>query len=60
VFGGCKLIVPADWEIKVEVNAVFGGFSDKRLNLPTITEKSGKILIIKGVAVFGGGEITSV
>ena len=59
VFGGCKLIVPADWEIKVEVNAVFGGFNDKRQNLPAITEKSGKILIIKGVAVFGGGEISS-
>jgi predicted membrane protein len=58
-FGGCKIIVPSDWEVKVEVNAVFGGFNDKRYNLPSITEKSGKILIIKGVAIFGGGEITS-
>jgi predicted membrane protein len=59
VFGGCKLIVPPDWEITVEVVAVFGGFSDKRYNLPTITEKSGKQLIIKGIAIFGGGELTS-
>ena len=58
-FGGCKIIVPSDWEIKVEVNAIFGGFSDKRSNLSSITEKSDKILIIKGVAIFGGGEITS-
>ena len=60
VFGGSKLIVPSDWDIKIEIVAVFGGFGDKRQNLPTLTEKSSKQLIIKGVAIFGGGEITSI
>jgi len=51
VFGGCELIVPSDWDIKVEISAVFGGFSDKRLNLPTLDVKSDKKLIIKGVTI---------
>jgi len=59
VFGGSKLIVPNDWDIKIEVVAIFGGFSDKRGKLPVQTSVSEKRLVIKGVAVFGGGEIIS-
>jgi predicted membrane protein len=59
VFGGSKLIVPNDWDIKIEVIAVFGGFSDKRSRLPIQTSISEKRLVIKGVAIFGGGEIIS-
>ncbi len=59
IFGGSKLIVPNDWDIKIEVVAVFGGFSDKRGKLPIQTSISEKRLIIKGVAIFGGGEIIS-
>lgn len=60
IFGGAKLIVPSDWDVKIDVVAIFGGFGDKRKNLPSLTEKSSKQLLIKGIAVFGGGEITSV
>jgi predicted membrane protein len=56
VFGGGKFLVPSDWDVKVEVMAIFGGFTDKR-NITTTD--SSKKLIIKGVAVFGGGELTS-
>jgi len=56
VFGGFKLIVPPDWNIKVEVTSILGGVSDKRTKLREGTNPS-RILIIKGVAVFGGGEI---
>jgi predicted membrane protein len=59
VFGGSKLIVPNDWDIKIEVVAIFGGFSDKRGKLPIQTSISEKRLVIKGVAIFGGGEIIS-
>ena len=59
VFGGSKLIVPNDWDIKIEVIAIFGGFADKRGKLPIQTSASEKKLIIKGVAIFGGGEIIS-
>ena len=30
VFGGAKLIVPSNWNVKNEVTAVFGGIEDKR------------------------------
>jgi predicted membrane protein len=59
IFGGSKLIVPNDWDIKIEVVAIFGGFTDKRGKLPLQTSVSEKKLVIKGVAVFGGGEIIS-
>jgi predicted membrane protein len=58
VFGGTKIIVPPTWNVKVEVASVLGGFEDKRkfTNDPISAENT---LIIKGVAVFGGGEIAS-
>lgn len=57
-FGGTKLIVPEEWDIKIEVTSVFGGFSDKRVR--SIVEKDReKTLIISGVNVFGGGEIVN-
>ncbi len=59
IFGGSKLIVPIDWDIVVEVSAIFGGFNDKRGKLPQQTSSSDKKLVIKGVAIFGGGEINS-
>ena len=57
IFGGAKLIVPPEWEIKSEVFPIFGGFSDKRKNIKNI--QSDSKLIIKGMAIFGGGEIKS-
>ncbi len=59
VFGGSKLIVPESWNVQIEVVAVFGGFSDKRGKLPQMSSPSDKRLVIKGVALFGGGEIKS-
>ncbi len=58
VFGGSKLIVPSDWDVKLDVIAIFGGFSDKRRNMTTNSNKDRR-LIIKGIAIFGGGEIKS-
>lgn len=54
VFGGTNLKVPADWNIKMQVTSIFGGFEDKRSLSAT---DSSKMLIIKGVAIFGGGEV---
>jgi len=59
VFGGSKIIVPQDWDVKVEVAAVFGGFSDKRIKSPEISRDPSRTLIIKGVAIFGGGELVN-
>lgn len=59
VFGGSTLIVPADWDVKVDVTAVFGGFSDKRYKKPQLQGDPSKLLRIQGVVLFGGGEIKS-
>ncbi len=54
VFGGAKIIVPKEWNVKTEVAGILGGFSDKR-SMDQVHED--KLLIIKGVAIFGGGEL---
>ncbi|MDY0342939.1 MAG: DUF5668 domain-containing protein [Lentimicrobium sp.] len=56
MFGGATLIVPGDWNVKFEMFNILGGFSDKRRNLNI---DHAKVLVIKGVALFGGGEIKS-
>lgn len=59
VFGGVRLIIPPNWNIKSEIAAVMGSVEDKR---PISTESSAdpeKILILRGNAVFGGIEIQS-
>ncbi len=57
-FGGTKLIVPEEWDIKIEITSVFGGFSDKRSRSIVVKDRE-KSLIITGVNVFGGGEIVN-
>ena len=58
IFGGVTLIVPADWKVIINMNAIMGGFSDKRLVIKEATDPN-KVLIIRGSAIFGGGDIKS-
>jgi predicted membrane protein len=58
VFGGAKLIVPSNWDVKNEVTAVFGGIEDKRTLNSGITDPE-KVMVLKGTCVFGGIEITN-
>ena len=57
-FGGVELIIPSDWNVKIDVTLALGGFVDKRVMNNTVVNTD-KTLIIKGVAAFGGGEIKS-
>lgn len=57
IFGGSKFIVPEDWDVKMEVTTIFGGFSDKRHRSIVVPDTNRK-LIIRGEAIFGGGELT--
>lgn len=59
VFGGTTLIVPQDWNIVLNITPIFGGFSNKLIKDPNATPDQNKTLIIKGLVVFGGGEIKS-
>jgi predicted membrane protein len=61
MFGGGTFIVPSDWNIKLDVTTIFGGFSDKRRVAadPSLSDPS-KELYIKGFVLFGGGELKSI
>lgn len=56
VFGGTKLIIPANWDVKNDMTAVFGGVEDKR-NATISLPDPNKAIILKGACVFGGIEI---
>lgn len=60
LFGGSTLIVPNHWNVKVEVTAILGGFSDKRSVVESREKEEEGILIIKGIALFGGGELKTI
>ena len=57
IFGGSTLIVPQDWNIDIDVFAIFGGFGDKRRKDPNMVYDESKKLALKGFVLFGGGEI---
>jgi predicted membrane protein len=60
IFGGMKLVVPEDWNVKIEAVSIFGGFTDKhRVSTPVSGIDGQSELIIKGLVIFGGGEIKS-
>jgi len=59
VFGGSTLRVPDDWVIVNKVTAILGGFSDKRRSPVPISSGEEKVLVIRGLVIFGGGEIKS-
>lgn len=59
IFGGTRLIVPANWEISSELVSVAGSIEDKRPTQSSITTDVKKVLILKGTTVFGGIDIKS-
>jgi predicted membrane protein len=59
VFGGMKLIVPDDWNIKISALSIFGGFTDKHRIQPNNGTMPESELVIRGTVLFGGGEIRS-
>ncbi len=54
IFGGSDFLIPPDWNVKTDVVGILGGFSDKR---STVETNGDKTIHIKGVAIFGGGDI---
>jgi len=60
LFGGATFIVPSDWEVKTDVTAIFGGFTDKRIIFGNPDSNNNKTLLIKGLVLFGGGELKNV
>jgi hypothetical protein len=57
IFGGLKIIVPANWSIKSDVTTIMGGMDDKR---PTTNSMENvKTLVLTGFCMFGGIDIRS-
>lgn len=60
IFGGVVIIVKPEWDVQVQVSSILGGFDDKRkVYKRGEGTPSNKRLIIKGAAIFGGGEVKS-
>ena len=57
VFGGTTMVTLNDWNVVMNVTSIFGGFSNKSVKDPSAFVDQGKTLIIKGLVVFGGGEL---
>ncbi len=58
VFGGTKIVIPSNWDVKNEVTAIFGGIEDKRI-VNNLVPDANKVILIKGSCVFGGIEISN-
>jgi predicted membrane protein len=60
LFGGMKLIVPENWTVRIQVFSIFGGFGGQHRFKTTVANPDNSAqLIIKGTAIFGGGDIKS-
>lgn len=59
IFGGSTIVVPSHWNVKVEVTGILGAFSDNRKNFIQNSDNNDRELIIKGLAMLGGGELKS-
>ena len=59
VFGGTKLIVPSHWNLRSDVDCIFGGLDDKRHLSKDSTTDMSKTLVLKGIVIFGGIDIKS-
>ena len=57
IFGGTTIIIPKEWNVVVNVTSILGGFSNKAIRNPSVVIDQSKTLHIKGLAMFGGGEI---
>ncbi len=58
VFGGMKLIVPPNWEVRNDVSGILGGVEDKRSSAVQVVPDD-KILVLTGIVIFGGLDIVN-
>ncbi len=57
IFGGTTLVVPKEWNVRVDILPIFGGFGKKGYRMSEAEIDRTRSLIIKGTVIFGGGEI---
>lgn len=59
IFGGTTIIVPSHWNVRMEVTGILGAFSDSRKSFVNSESSDDKVLILRGIAILGGGEVKS-
>ena len=57
IFGGVKIIVPAGWDVRINIVHIFAGTDDKRAIQGPPDGK--KVLTLTGTAMFGGFDVRS-
>ncbi|MDO8550830.1 MAG: LiaF-related protein [Ignavibacteria bacterium] len=60
IFGGTTIIVPKEWNVQLNVTPLFGGFSNKSSKMPNVEIDKSRTLVVKGIAIFGGGEVKTI
>lgn len=60
IFGGTTIIIPKDWNVQLNVTPLFGGFSNKSSKMPNVEIDKSRTLVVKGIAIFGGGEVKTI
>jgi len=59
IFGATEIFLPDDWQVIIKITTIFGGFEDNRGRIQPTDDSNKKTLIIKGLVIFGGGEVRS-
>jgi len=57
LFGATGFNIPNDWEVIIKMTTLFGGLDDQRTSQQKLEDESKKILVLKGIVLFGGFEI---
>jgi predicted membrane protein len=57
LFGGTDIVVSSDMNVRIQVTSIFGAFSDERKVLNDNPDNDDKELVIKGLVLFGGGDV---
>lgn len=57
LMGATKLLMPKDWEVINKTTTIFGGFDYQRGRSMQDINPEDKVVILKGLILFGGGEI---
>jgi predicted membrane protein len=57
IFGGCDIVVPDDWQVRIDGLALFGGNDDKTVHRPVAAGEP--VLVIRATSLFGGTEVVA-
>lgn len=60
LFGSTELTVPRDWDVRVDVTPILGSFEDRRRQPALLPGNPARQLTIRGLVLFGSGELMSV